>query len=89
VERTALERIGGFNLSISFYGEDADIARRMSAVGDVLFTHQLKMFSSPRRLKKEGVFLMAARYAVNYLWTIFFKHPFSSDHIDIREQTEP
>jgi len=89
VERKALERIGGFNLSISFYGEDADIARRMSSVGDVLFTHHLKMFSSPRRLKKEGVFLMAARYAVNYLWTIFFKHPFSNNHIDIREQTEP
>jgi glycosyltransferase involved in cell wall biosynthesis len=89
VDRAALERIGGFNLAISFYGEDTDIARRMSAVGDVLFTHELKMFSSARRLKKEGLCVMAARYTVNYLWTTFFKRPFSSDHIDIREQTEP
>ena len=89
VERSALERIGGFNLSISFYGEDTDIARRMSAVGDVLFTHDLKMFSSARRLKKEGMLTIAARYTVNYIWTTFLKRPFSHDHIDIREQTEP
>jgi len=89
VERKALERIGGFNLSISFYGEDTDIARRMSTVGNVLFTHDLKMYSSARRLKKEGLFLMAARYTINYIWTTFLKRPFSHDHIDIREQTEP
>jgi len=89
VDRAALERIGGFNLAITFYGEDTDIARRMSAVGDVLFTHELKMYSSARRLKKEGLFLMAARYTVNYLWTTFLKRPFSNEHIDIREQTEP
>jgi glycosyltransferase involved in cell wall biosynthesis len=89
VERSALERIGGFNLSISFYGEDTDIARRMSAVGDVLFTHDLKMFSSARRLKKEGMLTIAARYTVNYIWTTFLKRPFTPDHIDIREQTEP
>jgi len=89
VSRAALERIGGFNLSISFYGEDTDIARRMSAIGDVLFTHDLKMFSSARRLKKEGMLTIAARYTVNYLWTTFLKRPFTPDHIDIREQTEP
>jgi glycosyltransferase involved in cell wall biosynthesis len=89
VRREALERIGGFNLSISFYGEDTDIARRMSAVGDVLFTHDLKMYSSARRLKKEGMLTIAARYTVNYLWTTFLKRPFTPDHIDIREQTEP
>ena len=89
VQREALERIGGFNLSISFYGEDTDIARRMSAVGDVLFTHDLKMFSSARRLKKEGMLTIAARYTVNYIWTTFLKRPFTPDHIDIREQTEP
>ena len=89
VSRAALERIGGFNLSISFYGEDTDIARRMSAVGDVLFTHDLKMYSSARRLKKEGMLTIAARYTVNYLWTTFLKRPFTPDHLDIREQTEP
>ena len=85
VERKALERIGGFNLALTFYGEDTDIARRLHEVGRVCFTFQLKMFSSARRLKKEGILTMAARYSLNYLWTIFLKRPFTGEHIDIRE----
>lgn len=85
VARKALEQIGGFNLDISFYGEDTDVARRMNEVGKVLFTFDLKMYSSARRLKKEGMLRMAWRYSVNYFWTTFFKRPFTDEHIDIRE----
>ncbi len=88
VSRKALERIGGFNLAISFYGEDTDIARRLHEVGPVLFTFDLKMFSSARRLKQEGIFTMAGRYTINYLWTTFLKRPYTHHHIDIREATE-
>jgi GT2 family glycosyltransferase len=88
VSRKALEQIGGFNLAISFYGEDTDIARRMNEVGKVMFTFDLKMSSSARRLKHEGMFTMAAKYGVNYMWTTFFKRPFSEEHIDIREVSE-
>jgi glycosyltransferase involved in cell wall biosynthesis len=83
--RPALEAIGGFNLGISFYGEDTDIARRLSAVGEVRFTFGLKMFSSARRLKKEGMLTMAGKYAINYFWTTFFKRPFSKEYVDVRE----
>ena len=84
----ALESIGVFNLSIPFYGEDTDIARRMIRLGKVQFTFKLKMFSSARRLKKEGMFTIAMRYTINYLWTTFRKRPFTEEYIDIREQTE-
>ena len=83
--REALETIGGFNLDITFYGEDTDLARRLPEVGRVLFTFDLKMFSSARRLKKEGIVTMAWRYSVNYLWTIFLKRPYTEEHINIRE----
>jgi len=85
--RWALEAIGGFDTAITFYGEDTDIARRLNAVGEVRFTFGLKMFSSARRLKKEGMLTMAGRYAINYFWTTFFKRPFTNEHIDIREAT--
>ena len=85
VERRALERIGGFNLALTFYGEDTDLARRLHEVGRVCFTFHLKMFSSARRLRKEGILTMAARYSLNYLWTIFLKRPFTAEHIDVRE----
>jgi glycosyltransferase involved in cell wall biosynthesis len=88
VRRSALEAIGGFDLAITFYGEDTDIARRLHDIGPVRFTFDLKMFSSARRLKKEGILTMAARYSMNYLWTTFLKRPFTREHIDIREQPE-
>lgn len=85
VRRSALEAIGGFNTAISFYGEDTDIARRLHEVGKTRFTFALKMNSSARRLKHEGLFTMAWRYSVNYLWTTFFKKPYTTEYIDIRE----
>ena len=85
VTRKALEQIGGFDLNIEFYGEDTDIARRMAAVGDVVYTFDLKMFSSARRLKHEGMLTTAMRYTMNYFWTTFFKRPFTHQHVDIRE----
>lgn len=88
VTRSAIQTIGGFNLSIPFYGEDTDIARRLNDIGEVRFTFNLKMLSSARRLKKEGIFTMAWRYSVNYLWTTFLERPFTHEHLDIREQPE-
>jgi glycosyltransferase involved in cell wall biosynthesis len=89
LRRTALEQIGGFDTAISFYGEDTDIARRMNRIGKVEFSLKLKMFSSARRLKNEGMMTIAWRYTVNYFWTTFRKKPFTKDYVDHREQTEP
>ena len=89
LRRDALEKIGGFDTSIAFYGEDTDIARRMNAVGKVKFTLDLKMFSSARRLKHEGMLTIAGRYTMNYFWTTFRKKPFSKEYMDIREETTP
>jgi glycosyltransferase involved in cell wall biosynthesis len=86
LRRDALIKIGGFNTAIAFYGEDTDIARRLNCVGKVKFTFDLKMFSSARRLKQEGMLTIAARYTINYLWTTFRKKPFTQEYIDIREQ---
>jgi glycosyltransferase involved in cell wall biosynthesis len=87
LRRKALEEIGGFNTAISFYGEDTDIARRMNLIGEVKFTFDLRMFSSARRLKQEGMLTIAWRYTVNYFWTTFRKKPFTEEYSDIRERT--
>ena len=83
--RHGLERIGGFNLAISFYGEDTDIARRLNEIGEVRFTSRLRMLSSARRLKQEGMAATALRYSINYFWTTFRERPFTQRHADIRE----
>ena len=86
VRRPGMERIGGFNVAITFYGEDTDVARRLSEHGEVRFTLDLRMFSSARRLKREGLFRTALRYTMNYLWTTYRDRPFTTEHADIREE---
>lgn len=84
IRRAALEKIGGFDTSISFYGEDTDIARRLHPLGDVKWTFSLPMYASGRRLMNEGAFTMGLRYAINYFWTTVFGKPFSERYTDIR-----
>lgn len=86
IRKSALEKLGGYDTRLDFYGEDADIARRLQKVGQVKFTFQLPIYSSGRRLAAEGVLKMGVRYAVNYLWIIFLKRPYSQKSIDIRSQ---
>jgi glycosyltransferase involved in cell wall biosynthesis len=87
VSRSALEAAGGFNLDFQFYGEDAELARRLSKVGVVKFTRALCALSSGRRFVGEGIFIVLLRYSANYLWTHLFKHPWSSAWLDFRHST--
>ncbi len=84
VRRSALEAVGGYDTSIEFYGEDADIAMRVNKIGKVKFTYSLPIYASGRRLAKEGVFTMGIRYGTNYLSMLFFKKPSSKTSTDIR-----
>ncbi|OGY96712.1 MAG: glycosyl transferase family 2 [Candidatus Liptonbacteria bacterium GWB1_49_6] len=82
--RWALEKIGGFDTSIEFYGEDTDIARRLSKIGDVKWTFKFPMYTSGRRLRKEGVLKTGGRYALNFFWVTIFKRPFTITSTDVR-----
>ena len=62
IKKEAMLRIGGFDESIEFYGEDSDIARRISKVGKVAFIPSLVMPSSGRRLVSEGIVISGYRY---------------------------
>jgi glycosyltransferase involved in cell wall biosynthesis len=87
VSKSALEAAGGFNPDFRFYGEDTELARRMSKVGAVKFSFALPALSSGRRFAAEGLFRVGLRYATNYLWTILFKHPYSPTWLDFRHAT--
>jgi hypothetical protein len=84
VRRSALDRIGGYDTSIEFYGEDADVASRLSKVGMVKFTLRLPMPSSGRRLLKEGVWRSGYLYALNTIFRIFYGRLLTLTHTDIR-----
>jgi glycosyltransferase involved in cell wall biosynthesis len=85
VRRTALEQIGGYNPVFSFYGEDTDLARRLTEVGKVKFTFRLPALSSGRRLLEEGLLRIGIRYSMNFIWATFRHRPFTDEWIDIRQ----
>jgi len=84
--RSALEAAGGYDTSIAFYGEDTDIARRLSKVGRVKWTFRLPINSSGRRLKEEGVVKVGLRYALNFFWVILFGRPWTTTYTDVRSK---
>ena len=84
VARTAIEAIGGFSNKFDFYGEDTDIACRLARIGKVKFLFTLRAYSSGRRIQHEGLFGMGLRYGVNFIWTTFFRRPFTKEWIDVR-----
>jgi glycosyltransferase involved in cell wall biosynthesis len=85
VKRSAMLKLGSPDLRFSFYGEDTDMARRLSKVGGVKFTFRLPAQSSGRRLVGEGVFTIGLRYSMNFFWATFRKKPFTEAWQDIRE----
>ncbi len=85
VRRDAMLKLGSPSHRFSFYGEDTDMARRLSKVGGVKFTFRLPAQSSGRRLVGEGVLTIGLRYSMNFFWATFRQKPFTEDWIDIRE----
>ncbi len=84
IRRSAWVKAGGYDTSISFYGEDTDIAVRLSKVGPVKWTFGLPMLTSGRRLEEEGVFKTAGTYVLNYFWVTFRGKPVTKNYTDIR-----
>lgn len=77
IRASALEKIGGFNTKILFYGDDTDTAKRLMSVGKVLYKPSLYVRSSTRRFEKRGLIKTAYLYSMNFLWVVLFNHPFS------------
>ncbi|MDE2333153.1 MAG: hypothetical protein KGK10_01280 [Rhodospirillales bacterium] len=80
----ALLRIGGFDTTIPFYGEDTNIARRLAAIGLVHFDKSLVMPTSARRLHAEGSVMTAIRYGVNFLSEALLRRPATLRYRDVR-----
>lgn len=66
-----LEKTGGYNTDLKFYGEDTDTAKRVSKYGRVIFDPKLTMKTSARRFKSEGTINLLVKY-----WYYFLKHIF-------------
>lgn len=69
-----IEKAGGYNTSILFYGEDTDTAKRVASFGKVNFDRSLIMKTSARRFKAEGTLHLMLKYWFHFFRTIFSKN---------------
>ncbi len=84
IRRDIVEKMGGFDTSIEFYGEDTNIARRASELGKVTFTPRFFVYTSGRRLKGQGVFSTGLVYAVNFFSETMLRRPATKEYKDFR-----
>lgn len=84
IRRDVLDRMGGFDASIEFYGEDVDIAKRASRFGKVVFSPRLVMPTSGRRMAHQGFLKTAGIYFLNYISVVLRSKPATQGYTDIR-----
>lgn len=82
--RSVLLKIGGFDESIEFYGEDTDIARRLARAGKVKFLRKSLVTSSARRMEAEGWMKIGLKYVTNFASEIFLHKPATQKYEDYR-----
>ena len=84
IKKDTLEKMGGFDTSITFYGEDTNIARRAHKHGKVKFSTSFGMPTSGRRLSHYGIIKTSFIYMTNFLSEIVFQKPATIQYKDIR-----
>jgi glycosyltransferase involved in cell wall biosynthesis len=84
VRREALSRIGGFDESIEFHGEDTNLARRLVPVGHVAFLNRCWLMSSARRYRALGTLAVFRLYVRNFWSEVVHQRPRDVAHVDVR-----
>jgi glycosyltransferase involved in cell wall biosynthesis len=86
LRRSAWDSVGGFDITIPFYGEDTDVAKRIGKVGEVKWTWKFPMQTTGRRLAEEGLVKMSFLYTLNHLSVLWTGKPATRRYTDVRPQ---
>lgn len=66
IRKSALDKIGGYDTSIFFYGDDTDTAKRLSKIGKIVYDGNLVIKTSARRFKSQGLLKTEAIYIYHF-----------------------
>jgi len=80
----ALERIGGFDKTIEFHGEDTNLGRRLNTIGRVELVGDCYLFTSARRYVAMGTWAVVRLYVRNFVSEVLHHRPKDTTHLDVR-----
>jgi glycosyltransferase involved in cell wall biosynthesis len=84
VRQSALARIGGFDRTIEFHGEDTNLGRRLTPQGRVALCRDCWVWTSARRYRAMGKRKVFGLYVRNF-WSEILRHrPADRHHLDVR-----
>jgi GT2 family glycosyltransferase len=84
VRRDALARIGGFDRTIEFHGEDTNLGRRLTPYGRIDVAGDCWVWTSARRYHAMGKRRVFGLYVRNF-WSEILRHrPADREHLDVR-----
>jgi glycosyltransferase involved in cell wall biosynthesis len=72
IKATILAKAGGYNTNFTFYGDDVDIAQRISAFGWIAYSNNLVLNTSSRRYTALGFWEVNKKYQA-FFWNLVFK----------------
>ncbi|MEK9184986.1 MAG: glycosyltransferase family 2 protein, partial [Patescibacteria group bacterium] len=84
IKKDTIQKMGGFDTTIAFYGEDTNLARRASKFGKVKFKLCVIMHTSGRRFKGQGLWRTAITYMINFASEAFLHKPVTKKYKDFR-----
>jgi glycosyltransferase involved in cell wall biosynthesis len=84
VRREALARIGGFDRTIEFHGEDTNLGRRLTAIGRIDVRADCWVWTSARRYRAMGIGRVFGLYVRNFWSEILLHRPADVEHVDVR-----
>lgn len=76
-KRETLLKVGGLDTQYRFFGDDTSTSKRLRRVGRLLYTPNLYVYSTSRRVRRHGFFKTMFQYAINLFWVMFFDKPFN------------
>jgi len=87
VRRSSLMKVGGFDTSIKFYGEEYELSLRLRNAGKGGVMPRLFVLTSARRLKRIGVVNQYWNWVVDYFSVLFWYKPISEQLEDLPTKT--
>jgi glycosyltransferase involved in cell wall biosynthesis len=82
IKADILNRVGGYNVDLTFYGDDIEIAKRIIPFGKIIYSNKLVLKTSSRRFKAIGFGQVQKKYRKAFLDLMFF------NKIKIQESVE-